>query len=167
MTSAVELHPKLQPLAFLLGTWVGKGEGVYPTITPFTYEEEAKFWHTGKPVLHYTHRTWNDVTRKPMHGESGYWRVRDDGTVEAVIAQATGIAEVQNGVFDEGDAGIRFRSSLIGNANKVFGIHRHVWVSEDSAAQPVRRTLSYEVDMQTDTQPLQRHLAAVLYKTDA
>lgn len=30
-----------------------------------------------------------------MHAESGYWRPKPDGTIEVVIAQSTGLVEVQ------------------------------------------------------------------------
>lgn len=30
-----------------------------------------------------------------MHAESGYWRPKLDGTIEVVIAQSTGLVEVQ------------------------------------------------------------------------
>lgn len=30
-----------------------------------------------------------------MHSESGFWRPKPDGTIEVVIAQSTGLVEVQ------------------------------------------------------------------------
>jgi hypothetical protein len=42
------LHPVLQPVSCLLGTWRGEGEGGYPTIQSFKYGEEIKLWHSGK-----------------------------------------------------------------------------------------------------------------------
>ncbi|GJM93569.1 hypothetical protein PR202_ga10134 [Eleusine coracana subsp. coracana] len=89
-------HLAVAPLAFLLGKWRGEGEGSFPTITPFRYGEELLFsHHPSKPVISYTQRTWKAVSGEPMHAESGYWRPRPDGSIEVVIAQSTGLSEVQ------------------------------------------------------------------------
>jgi hypothetical protein len=37
------LAASLLPLAPLLGVWRGNGQGVFPTIEPFAYEEEVRF----------------------------------------------------------------------------------------------------------------------------
>jgi hypothetical protein len=46
-------------------------------------------------VISYTQKTWKTASGEPMHAESGYWRPRPDGSVDVVIAQSTGLAEVQ------------------------------------------------------------------------
>ena len=94
---ATDLHAALEPLAFLLGTWRGEGEGEYPTIKPFRYREEVRFTHNGKPFLIYTQRTETIDTGQPMHAESGYLRVAGNGRVEFVIAQPIGYAEIALG----------------------------------------------------------------------
>ncbi|KAJ6312046.1 hypothetical protein OIU77_013737 [Salix suchowensis] len=96
--SAVALHPVIVPLSYLLGTWRGQGEGGYPTINSFAYGEELHFSsNPGKPVIAYTQKTWKLNSGEPMHAESGYWRPKPDGTIEVVIAQSTGLVEVQKG----------------------------------------------------------------------
>ncbi|XP_022886424.1 UPF0678 fatty acid-binding protein-like protein At1g79260 isoform X3 [Olea europaea var. sylvestris] len=96
MPPPATVHQAVQPLAFLLGTWRGQGEGRFPTISPFAYSEELNFSHSpNKPVIAYSSKTWKLNTNQPMHAESGYWRPQIDGTIEVVIAQSTGLAEVQ------------------------------------------------------------------------
>lgn len=45
------VHPAIQPLSYLLGTWRGQGEGGFPTINSFSYGEELVFSHSGKVLL--------------------------------------------------------------------------------------------------------------------
>jgi hypothetical protein len=94
-------HPALGPLARLVGTWRGDGEGAYPTIEPFTYREEVVFAHDGRPVLSYRQRTWRSDSDEPMHAESGFLRGRIDGRAELVVAQPTGFGEVATLVVEE------------------------------------------------------------------
>ena len=94
-------HPALGPLARLVGTWRGDGEGAYPTIEPFTYREEVVFAHDGRPVLSYRQRTWRSDSDAPMHAESGFLRGRIDGRAELVVAQPTGFGEVATLVVEE------------------------------------------------------------------
>ena len=89
-------HPTIAPL---LGTWKGVGHGDYPTIERFDYREEISFVaHPGKPFRAYSKRSQRigDPT-EPLHAESGYLRVADDGQLEWMIAQPTGLVEVQRG----------------------------------------------------------------------
>ncbi|CAM6108699.1 unnamed protein product [Calypogeia fissa] len=150
------MHPVLESsVSFLLGTWRGEGEGGFPTIQSFKYGEEIKLWHVGKPMMAYAQRTWKAASGEPMHAESGYFRPKPDGSIEVVIAQSTGLAEVQKGTYDF-EKTLELRSSLVGNASKVVEITRRFTVEGD--------VLKYSVDMATHTQDLQPHLHAVLKK---
>ncbi len=92
------LPPEVEPLRWLLGTWVGEGRGVYPTVDDFAYREESTFMCPGKPFVAYSQRTWAP-DGSPLHSETGYLRPRDRG-VEAVVAEPLGAVEVYAGTLD-------------------------------------------------------------------
>ncbi|KAH7651698.1 Lipocalins domain-containing protein [Dioscorea alata] len=114
------VHPLVVPLSYLLGKWRGEGEGGYPTINSFSYGEELVFSHSGKPVISYSQKTWKLASGEPMHAESGYWRPRPDGSIDVVIAQSTGLVEVQKGSYDAENKIVTLKSELVGNASKVY-----------------------------------------------
>ena len=91
------LHPELMPLAWLIGTWRGKGRGEYPTIAPFQFAQEVSFNHDGRNFLNYFSRSWiidddNEIVR-PAASEVGFWRMKENNVLEVIIAHNTGIAE--------------------------------------------------------------------------
>ena len=94
-----ELHPMCKPLAPLLGTWRGRGQGSYPTIDDFAYAEELTFGHVGKPFLSMVQRSRDLLTGEPLHAEAGYIRALGDGAVELTVAQPSGITEVDIGTL--------------------------------------------------------------------
>ena len=150
-----DLHPALIPLAFLLGTWRGEGVGGFPTIESFRYGEEVTFSHVGKPVLHYTQRTWLLDSGAPSHSECGFWRPQPDGTLEVVMAHPTGVAEIYVGTVDgtkielTTDVVVRTRSAKEVTAlTRLFGL--------------VEGRLMYAVDMAAVGHQLQSHLSATL-----
>ncbi|XP_077242776.1 nitrobindin heme-binding domain protein [Tasmannia lanceolata] len=150
------LHPAIAPLSYMLGTWRGQGEGGYPTINSFKYGEEISFSHSGKPVIAYSQKTWKLASGEPMHAESGYWRPKIDGSIEVVIAQSTGLVEVQKGTYDSGNKVVKLQSELVGNASKVKEVSR--------VFEMVNGELSYVVQMATNLTNLQPHLKALLRK---
>jgi len=152
------LHPELEPLAGLLGTWRGEGAGEYPTISPFRYGEEVRFWHVGKPFLAYAQRTWSLEDDRPLHSETGYWRAKPGGTVEVVLAHPTGIVEVQEGRQHGGRIDLRSTTTaMTATAKQVTALQRTFDLDGDR--------LTYALAMAAVGQPLQHHLAAELHRT--
>jgi hypothetical protein len=159
MGEAPPLHPDVEPLAFLLGTWRGEGTGTYPTIQPFAYGEEVRFWHVGKPFLAYAQQTWAADDGRPLHAESGYWRAVAGGRVELVLAHPTGVVEVEEGTLSGERIELRTTSvARTATAKEVTALARVVERREG--------ILSYAVDMAAVGQPLQHHLAAELRRVD-
>ena len=158
MTEPV-LHPDLAELAILLGTWRGNGHGAYPTIESFDYVEEVTIGHFGKPFLSYSQRTRragdHPEAGAPLHAETGYWRPAGPGGVELVIAQPSGIVEIDEGTI-EGSI-IRLRGTTVAmtaTAKEVRSVERRIEVEGD--------TLRYELWLGAVGQEHQLHLTATL-----
>ena len=155
------MHPDVEPIAFLLGTWRGEGHGVYPTIASFDYGEEIRFGAVpGKPFLTYQQRTWALDDQRPLHAEAGYWRPKPDGRLEVVMAHPTGFAEIELGVVEGG----RVRLATVSvertpTAKTVTRLERDIEVDGD--------TLHYTVRMATDGGDAHWHLEATLRREPA
>lgn len=153
----VELHPDLDPLAFLLGEWIGEGKGDYPTIDPFAYGEEVSFWHIGKPWIGYRQRTWSLDEARPLHAEMGYWRPAGDDRVELVLAHPTGVVEIEEGIVEGEHIGLRSTSVATSTTAKPVGaLTRSIAVSGS--------VMTYTVEMAAVGQPLTNHLSATLHR---
>ncbi|GBG35799.1 peroxynitrite isomerase [Mycobacterium montefiorense] len=156
-----DLHPDLEALAPLLGTWAGRGAGEYPTIQPFEYLEEVVFSHVGKPFLAYAQKTKAVADGKPLHAETGYLRVPEPGHVELVLAHPSGVTEIEVGSYrSTGDViEIELATTSIGltpTAKEVSALGRSIRLDGDQ--------LTYSVQMGAVGQPMQHHLAAELQR---
>jgi hypothetical protein len=160
VADVVELHPSIAILAPLLGSWVGRGSGEYPTIEPFSYTEEVSIGHIGKPFLTYSQRTRSE-DGQPLHAETGYIRMPSPGRIELVVAHPTGVAEVEEGSVAVTQVGLdlNVQSSMIAattSAKEVVALSRSIRLSADA--------LSYTLQMAAVGLPLQHHLSATLYR---
>jgi hypothetical protein len=159
------INPSIEPLAFLVGRWRGRGRGVYPTIDSFEYEEDVEFWHIGKPFLGYHQRTRLAGTGLPSHSESGFWRLLPVETtgngadpdesrgrgIEATIAHPTGICEVLAGALVGQRIDVATTTvALSPTAKEVTEVERSIVVDGDE--------LTYQLHMAAVGQQLQLHL---------
>lgn len=159
--NAPEPHPNIAHLTSLLGTWRGKGTGIYPTIETFNYTEEVTFGHVGKPFISYTQKTRHAQTDLPLHAESGYLRPVGEDRVEFVVAQPTGILELHEGAAKATDAGLTLELSATSvpttaTAVQVEQVRRVITIDEN--------VLTYRLDMAAVGLELQHHLNATLHR---
>lgn len=154
-------HALLAPLVGLLGTWVGRGRGEYPTLAEeFGYAQEISFRHDGRPFLHYESRAWlldaDGAPLRPSARESGWWRLQPEGRVEALITQPTGIAEILVGRAGDGTADLTSHEvALTPTAKEVTATRRRYTLTDED-------TLDFVHDLAAVGQPLQHHLSAQL-----
>jgi hypothetical protein len=149
------LHPDLNPLAWMVGTWRGKGRGEYPTIPGFEFASEVVFNHDGRNFLNYFSRSWiidaeGEIVR-PAASEVGFWRVKPNNVLEVLISHSTGITEGWVGKFDGPkiqlvmDQGYSAPSAkIVTEGARLYGL--------------VEGELFYAYDMATEGQPLQAHI---------
>lgn len=143
------------PLEALAGTWVGTGEGEYPTIASFTYAEELLVVPVpGRPLAHWRSTTRDGASGEPRHAESGFLRSTPAG-VELVVAHGFGVVEVATGDWSDGELVLR-TTGLLGTptAKEVTAVERRYHL--DGAV------LRYAIAMAAVGVPMTHHLRAEL-----
>ena len=151
---SAELPPSLEPLAFLIGSWRGEGEGEYPGFDPFLYTEELSFEHVGDPFLLVTESSWTPEGA-PLHFERGSLRPVGDGRVDLTLAHPIGVAEVAEGTVD--GTNVNLRSTAVvrtATGSPVTEIERRYHMEGDR--------LSYELDMAMEGVARTFHVRATL-----
>ena len=157
MPEAVEPHPDLAPLRFLLGRWEGVGVGGYETIESFQFGQEIVFSHNGKPYLIYTSRSWaldaTGMPSRPLAMESGFWRPQPGNKVEVMLAHPTGITEIYLGEVT--GTKVEMTTDLVArteSAKEVRAGHRLYGMAGAD--------LAWAYDMAAVGKPMQPHLSA-------
>ncbi|HEX6400851.1 MAG TPA: FABP family protein [Actinomycetota bacterium] len=150
----MQLHASLEPLAFLLGTWRGEGDGTYPGIDPFRYREELAFEHVGDAFLLVTESSWTP-DGAPLHFERGTLRPVGEGRVDLALAHPIGVAEVAEGTVDGTTVTTRSTSVVrTATGSPVTEIERRYRLEDGK--------LAYELDMATDGVERTFHVRATL-----
>ncbi|AQA20996.1 hypothetical protein BTZ20_4591 [Rhodococcus sp. MTM3W5.2] len=159
MTDVTAALAPLGVLAPFAGHWAGSGEGHYPTIEDFAYDEQVNLTPIGKPFLTYLSRTRKPGGGPPMHTENGYLRLTGGDSVELLVSQPTGFVEIHQGEVRDGVLEMTALTlSRSPNAKPVHEIRRRWVVAGD--------LLTYDMWMAHDATPLTHHLHAELRRQD-
>ena len=98
------IHTHCAPLAWLLGSWRGNGDGDYPTIDSFSWGQELIFQQDGRPFFHYMSRAWivdaEGAKVRDAQQETGFLRCHEGGEVELLLTHNTGLSELFLGKVD-------------------------------------------------------------------
>ncbi|SED81671.1 FABP family protein [Ruania alba] len=155
------LHVDCAPIAWLLGTWRGHGDGHYPTIEHFRFGQELTFQQDGRPFFHYLARSWivDDTGAKVRDAaqETGFLRARPGGRVEWVMAHLTGFAETWHGEAEDGTLEVATDTVARTESAKDYTGGRRTY-------RNLEGDLVHSYDMAAMGQPLQPHLRAMLQR---
>lgn len=145
------------PFAMLAGTWRGQGDGFYPTVADFSYEEELVIWpEPGRPFARWTTTTRDSTTGEGRHCEAGFLRATPDG-LELVLAHRSGVVEIATGSFSDDTLELAsITMSGAPSAKQVDHITRRYELDGD--------VIRYTLDMAAVGVPLTAHLRAELHR---
>lgn len=161
------LSNNLMGLAWMIGTWRGNGHGVQPgpdgaAGEQFEYGQQIDIVENGGDFLHYHSQIYTTDAKgapsEPLWSESGYWRPALDGTVEVVMSNPEGWAEVWAGKVEGAkielvtDAVMRTQGAAVAytGGQRLYG--------------QVEGDLLWTFDRATTDQPLQPYLWARLQR---
>ncbi|TCN54776.1 uncharacterized protein DUF1794 [Rhodococcus sp. SMB37] len=149
----------LGELAAFAGRWVGGGEGHYPTIEDFSYDETIEFASIpGKPFLMYVSRTRHRTEARPLHTENGYLR-NSGNDIELLVSQPTGFVEIQRGRLSHGVLDlVTVVLERSPDSKPVHELARRYVLDGD--------TLTYDLWMAHADTPLTHHLRAQLQRAN-
>ncbi|KAK6195604.1 hypothetical protein SNE40_000998 [Patella caerulea] len=93
------VHDMLKPLQWLLGKWRSiEGVGKFPTIKDFKYAEDLEFFQFGQPNIQYSYYSYDSTTKKPLHREIGFIRIKPNSNkVAFVSAHNMGLSLIEEG----------------------------------------------------------------------
>ena len=99
-----DLNPQLMALAWMIGRWEGNGHGNWPDVGDFEFGQQIDISHNGGPYLHYLSQSFkrdaDGVPSEPLSMETGFWRPQMDASVELVLSDPDGWAEVWVGKIE-------------------------------------------------------------------
>uniref|UniRef100_A0A2H1V841 SFRICE_028844 n=2 Tax=Spodoptera frugiperda TaxID=7108 RepID=A0A2H1V841_SPOFR len=160
------LPEALKPISWLAGTWsTEEGEGSYPNIPSFQYEEELEFVCIGQPMFNYLSTSKHLEKKTPMHQERGFLRIKP-GTNELafIVSHNMGLTSLEEGKYLEETKQITMET--VGLTRMSFSKPPFVKKMKRTFTLLSPDTLEVILYMETDTTPMTQHLKAVYKKVE-
>lgn len=143
------------PIGILVGVWRGSGSGEFPTMDPFTYDEEIRFSDLGVPSLVYAQRAWEAGGGELLHLETGIWRSDPEGLLAVSVALPR-VTEISEGRIDGGT--INLATTSVRRATGGAGL-----VAVQRRYEVTRDEMRYRISMATErVAALTHHLEGTL-----
>ncbi len=95
--------PITDPFTWLLGEWQGRGEGGFPGMAPFYFEDQVFFQQVAdtyvEPILRVEETAWltSDDTREFKHWEVGFLKPTSNNHIQFHCCHNTGRHEIMSG----------------------------------------------------------------------
>ncbi len=169
MTTALSVENKIRYLKLLTGVWEGNGSGQFPTIDAFRYREILRIsTNAAEPGIAFEQITWklfdDGSPEAPLHWESGFFLVRDDGKIDLLNAQNSGRVEVLSGEMSMLDTTLNAftldLSSVVLAHDPQMRQSRRIFTFQENQ-------LTYSVNMATDkVAEIQSHLNCQLSRNN-
>lgn len=94
----------MKPLTWLIGEWKGTGNGGFPTMDPFDYDNHIRVSFLEEafnqdPLIHFEEIVWikENGVRKFKHWETGFFKPTEDNRIQFYVSHNTGRIEVTYG----------------------------------------------------------------------
>lgn len=154
------IDQSLIALGWLVGRWEGTGNGTDHEGNDFEFEQRIEFAHNGGDYLYYASQTFllgeEGAEPVPLGMETGFWRPKEDASLEVVLASSEGWTEVLVGKIAVTridlltDAVVRTESAAVAHASgqRLYG--------------KVEGDLMYALDRSTADHELRPHMWARL-----
>ena len=147
----------MEPLTWLKGSWQGNGQGDFPTIDPFIFEDQMHFRiiedaFESEPLIHFEEIAWviKGKEKNFMHWETGFFKPTPQGLVQFYMSHNTGRIEATYGKFQSIDRDAKsfkiiFESDFIRNDEGIKTL-----VSSKRVLDFKKDHLTYSLAMTTD-----------------
>lgn len=154
----------LDKLSWLIGCWQSVSAEIFGESKITSFSEQIQFSFTGQACINFRTRSWNPITKMPMHFESGYLRVQPGtDTVSLVSSHNFGVTSIEEGVLVDNIIMLKSKSlsrMSFAKPPKVTQLDRTFQLMSDGSFQ-------IKADMATEGKVCKKHMTATYKRIES